>query len=434
MFTSQVLDITQQGENNLYNLSYPGSPYAAGTPGVQTTLLLGPSVDPRIVQSYNKSYSSMLFVMGLPKKNPTGYEDVWFEEPNLDAPVTVRAGVGAVNNVGTGTVVQAIPITDAAQTTVGVNHKILVGPEVHAIVTSITGTAGAYVMNVVSYEGQSLPAQVAGTQLGNSGPRNGDGQALPVTSYRSAVVQYSNTMEELGEFAVRWDPKDSVRWDNSGTTDHKQNEINKLQNKFFTAIMQTFLTGGGGRTRLENGRFSLATKGVIKQLSDASVGVTPVTAAQALTAIQTAVHNNQIEDGENEWLLIGPSRILDKIGMAEKSERLRYKVGDHLFDSMITQYQYWGHRVTPLAFNAMENMGIYGQLYANRVILIRKNQLFLTGMRNWPMFSMGRKTLANNQNTSPVTGFANLEAVWYTGMFGVRVEKAWSAAMFDVLS
>lgn len=435
MFTSQPLDITQQGENNLYNWTYPGSPYAAGTPGVSTTLLLGPSVDPRIVQSYNQSYQTQLFMMGLPKVIVPGYEDVWFEEPNLDAPVVTRDAAAAVPNVGTGTVEQTIPVTDSSWNTVAVDHKVFYPDnETHAVVIAKAGGAGVRTITVRSYEGQALPALLDGDEMGNSGPRNGDGQPRPTSSYRSAIVQYSNTMEELGDFAVRWDPKDSIRWDNSGTTNYKANELMKLQRKYFNAIMQTILVGGGGRTTLQSGRFSLSSKGIMKQMMDASVGVTTITAADAVDAIMTAVHDNQIEEGTNDWLLLGPGRILDKIGKTEKSERLRYQVGDRTYDTSITTYEYWGHKVTPLTCNVMENVGIYGRNLANRVILIRRNQLKLTGMRNWPMFSMGTKTIANNQNTSPVTGFANLEAVWYTGMFGVRVEKAWSGALFDVLS
>ena len=429
--TSNVLDLTQNFQpNNNYNLTFPGSPLAS-LPGFSTTMLLGPSVDPNIIESYNKQFTSTMYLMSLAKKELAGKTDQWFEEPYLEAPVVVRANVGASNNGGSGLVTQAIPITDASYSTVVADHKLLYPDGVtNAVVTSVTGSAGSYVANVTSYNGQSLPALTTGEELGNSGPRNSDGQALPTSTFRSSVVQFSNWMEDLGYFACGWDPRDAVEWGNIGTTDFKEKDMKNVTKRFFNAITQTVFMSQGGITTLNSGRQSYSTKGMFQQQTDAGVGVTDVTAGNCIDALREAIYDIIIDEGGNDFVLAGPPRLLNKFGLGEKSERLRYQVGDKTYDSTLTRYEFFdGHSVTPLAMPQWENRGLYTDSMYQDLILFRRNDVKLTYMRNWPMFSRGYK-LANNQNSDPVTGYANIDLLFYQAFFGVRWEKAWASARF----
>ncbi len=429
--TSNVLDLTQNFQpNNNYNLTFPGSPLA-NLPGFNTTLLLGPSVNPNIIASYNKQFTSTLFMMGLPKEELVGKTDIWFEEPYLEAPVVVRASVGASNNVGTGSVSQIIPISDASQPLVSVDHKLLYPNGVtSAVVTALGGTAGSYTATVTSYNGQSLPALTTGDELGNSGPRNSDGQALPTSTFRSSVVQYNNWMEDLGYFAAGWDPRDSQEWDNTGTTNFKKVDMQNVTKRYFSSIMQTMFMSQGGILTLNSGRKSYSTKGLLKQQSDAGVSVTDVTSGNCIDALREAVYDIVTDEGGNDFVLAGAPRLLNKFGLGEKSERLRYQVGDKTYDSTLTKYQFFdGHSVTPLPIPQWENRGQYGETMFQDLLLFRRSDVKLTYMKNWPMFSTGMK-LANNQNSNPVPGYANIELLFYGAFFGVRWEKAWASARF----
>ena len=432
MLTPTVLDLTQNMQpNNFYNITHPGAQFASDFAGVTTTTLLGPSTSRKIVDSYNKQFLSTMFMMSLPKVECDDFEDEWYEKPYLIGPVTVRATAVAVPNATTSYVEQVVPVTDAAYDNVAIDHKLLYpDTQTHGIVVLKAGNLGARTITVRSYEGFPLPQVTAGQELGNSGPRNSDGQAMPTSSFRGSVARYSNYMEQLGYFACSWDPMDSVRWDNKGRTDFKQKEHEDVRKRYFASIMQTILTGSGGRTSLTNtGRRTLSTKGLLKQQADAGVSITPITPANALDAIRDAIYDNQMDDAES-WVLAGPSRLLDKISLGEKSEKLRYQVGDQVYDTSLSRYQFTGgHSVTPLPLNHMEDRGLYGSGLANDLIMFRQSDLKLTYMKNWPMFSNGYK-LANNQNSNPVTGFANIDMVFYSAFFGVRFERAWSSARF----
>jgi hypothetical protein len=438
----QTLDPGAQGENNLYNIDWAGSPYAnaAEAGAVQVTNILRPPKIDDVERSFNQSFTNTKFLMGLPKIQCEDVKDVWREYPFMSSPVIARDTAAVVNNPGAGTVEQTIPVTDATWLTVGIKHKLVYpqaagAPITHATVIAKAGAVGARTITVRSYNGMSLPAVVAGQKFGNSGPRQGDGEPMPANTFRDTVVQFWNGMEQLGGFGNRWDPLDSARWDSLGGNAYKVNELKRTQELFYGAIAQTILIGNGGEqmlTTLQDGRKSFATKGIIPQLERAGVGVTPTTSAGFQNLMREAVHDLQVEDDQNKWLLIAPSRVLDSIGLSEKAERVRYQYNDKTFDSRITSYEYWGHSVIPLRMNIMQSP-MFGDSFKNRAILIRESQLKLTQFRNWPMFAKYLK-LANNQNSNPVTGYANIEAGWWSALFGVRVEKAWSGAMFDVLN
>lgn len=439
--TVQVLDPGQQGQNNLYNIDWAGSPYAEATTNVTATNILRPPEIKDVEKSYNQSFTDVKFLMGLPKIECMDVKDVWREEPFMDSPIVVRAGASAVPNATTTYVEQDIPVTDASYLTAGLKHKLLYpqapGTAVtHATVVAMSGAAGSRVVRVRSYDGQALPAVTTGQRLGNSGPRQGDGEPMPTNTFRRTTVQFWNGMEQLGGFGNRWDPIDAQRWSNLGGETYKIAELNATRTKFYNAVGQTIIVGNAGNagvTTLSDSRRSFGTKGLIPQLERAGVGVTSTTAAGFTNILREAVHDLQVEDGENKWLLIGPGRILDSIGHTEKAERVRYQIGDHQFDSTMTAYKYWGHTVIPLRMNIMQNVGMFGDSYRNRVILIRESQLKLTYMKNWPMFASYMK-LANQQNSNPTTGYANIEAGWWSALFGVRVEKAWASGMFDILN
>jgi len=437
MLTTQVLDVGAQGENNLYNIDWAGSPYQAAVAGVTAVNILRPPKFDTVEGSYNQSFVETKFIMGLPKVACDDFKDIWYEGTSPNVPVVVRADAAAVPNVGSSYVEQVIGITDAAYESVGLKHKLLyphdtTRPITHGTVVLRAGAPGARTITVRSYDGESLPAVTAGEKMGNSGPRQGDGEPMPANTFRGARVRFWNGMEQLGGFGRRWDPMDNVRWDSLEAINFKMGELNDVRTKYYSAIQQTVLVGKGIRTTLSDNRQTFATNGIIPQLENANVGVTNVTAAGFVNIMRNAVHDLQVQDGLNEWLLIGPGRVLDAIGHTEKAERVRYQIGDKTFDSRMTAYNYWGHTVIPVQLNAMQDVGMYGTGFANRVILIRKSQLKLTYMKNWPMFASYTK-LANNQNVDPVTGYANVEAAWWSAVFGVRVEMPWSAAMFNVL-
>lgn len=420
---------------NLYNLTGVGS-YLDGQAGFTATPLLMHAMAPTIVDSFNKNFASTMFLMSLQKKYVNDVAWTWMQKPYLESPVTVSTGgAAAVNNAGTGTVNQTIPVTDAAFLTVALGHSLLYpGTTTHAIVTATNGAASPKTITVTSYAGQSLPALAVGDEMGNGGPRNSDGQAMATSVYESFVARYGNTMEQIGYHSAAWDPIQGHIMDLAGTTNYKAGRVKDVTQLFFNSITHTIFLGGGGIGTLPGGlRKSYATKGMFKQQADDGVSITPVTAANCIAAMREAIYDNSIKEGPNEWILAGPKRLLDKFGTGEKSDRIRYRYNDTTYNSYLNRYEFFGgYGVTPLDIPHFENRGSFGSGYKDTVLLFKKEDVSLVGLQGWPMFTMATK-IANNQNTNPITGYANIEAVQYSALMGLQWENAGFSARFQFI-
>lgn len=418
---------------NIYNLTAPGS-FLAGQPGFQATNLLGTSVAPRLIEAFNQKFSSTMFIMSLEKMYVPDIQWQWFQTPYLNAPLVVAApGVAASPNGGSGQVTQVVPVSAASIGTVAAGMTMVYpGSTTHGIVLSIN--TGASTVTLGSYNGVSLPALAAGDELGNGGPRNSDGQAMATSVYQPTQVLYGNTMEQIGYHSVAWDPISAQVFENNGTTNYKAQTISDVTKLFFTSVTHSFFLGGGGIGLLPGGgRSTFSTKGLFKQQADDGVSIVDVTQGNCISAMQEAIYDNSIENGGEEWILAGPSRLLQKFGQGEKAERLRYRIGENTYDSYLNRYSFFGgYNVTPLAIPQFEDRGSWGTGYRDTVLLFKKSDVKLVGLQNWPMFTMGTK-VANNQNTSPITGFSNIEMVQYSALMGVQWEKAGFSARFRFL-
>lgn len=409
---------------SVYTQTYPGNPYA-NTPGVTSTLLLGPDINPNIIPAWNRDYISTLFMFSLKRKAFKSKTPTWLEEPYLNAPVEVRANAAAVPNVGAASVSQVIPITDASNDLVQVGDKLQYPDSsdlVNAIVMSKAGTAGSYTITVDSFFGSALPAVLLGDLMGNAGNQRGDAKATIDSAFVAQAVLFSNQMEDMGDFAVRWDPQQAVVWKNTGTTDYMERQYKSAYDKFISSIQQRMWMSQGGTIVLPNGMRSMSTKGLLKQQEDAGVSITDINPANALNVIREVVFDAQLS-GSDDFVLAGTGRSLEKVGLAEKSERLRYSVGDKLYNMNLTRYEYWGHGVTPLRMDQWEDRGMYSNGMADQLVLFRKSDITMGYLEGWPMISQQYK-LANRQNTSPTPGLADTEVVWWNALFCPIWERA----------
>lgn len=427
---STALVLTAQNTPaNVYNQTYPGNPYA-NTPGVTSTLLLGPDINPNIIPAWNQDYVSTLFMMSLPKRAYLNKTPVWYEQPYINAPVEVRAGVGGSVNGGSGSVTQVIPITDASNDLVQVGDKLKYPGDVliDGIVSEKGGTVGSYTATVTSFYGYSLPALTAGQLLANAGNQRADAKGTVDSAFVSQVVQFNNQMEDMGDFAVRWDPQQSVVWENTGTTNYKAQQLQSAYKKYMSSIMQRIWMSAGGTITLPNGMTSMSTKGLLKQQEDAGVTITDITPANAMNVMREAIFDIQLS-GNDDLIIAGTGRSLDKLSLGEKSERLRYSVGDKTYNMNMTRYEYWGHSIIPLRIDQWEDRGMYANDMADTLVLFRKSDVHLGYLKGWPMMSQQYK-LANRQNSNPNPGLYDAEVVWWNALFCPIWEKAAFSARF----
>lgn len=417
---STGLDLaTQNSPNNSYIVAPAGSTYANTFNGVTTTILLDHAINPDIIEEWNKEYTSMLFLMGLPKQGRNRKEWNWVAEAYINAPLEVRAGAALVAP-SPGGAEQAIPITDLSRRYINKNDKVYYDENVNAIVVSITGSAGSYVANVRAGQGKGLPAVTQGQLLGNAGNHRADGKSSIDTVLNPELITYSNIMEDMGDFAVRWDPDEMLELKNSQRVDLIAKKMKTAKDKFNTSFLQRFFVSQYERFTLADGQNSTATRGFLAQQADAGVGTINVTTSNFTDILRQSVFDIQLS-GADDLILAGTGRSLQHAGLGEKSERLRYTVGDKTYNMNMTRYEFEGHAVTPLRMDQWEDRGLYGNTLANDLVLFRRSDLSLTYLNGKPMMSK-KFTLQNRHNAEPASLY-DLHLMWWNATFGMELHR-----------
>jgi len=422
--SSNLVLIAQNDPVNAYNQTFPGNPYA-NTPGVSTTLLLGPDINPNIIESWNREYVSTLFMLSLAKKECLNKTPIWYEEPYLNAPLQVRTLRAPLANATTGSVSYVIDITDASIPLVTVGDKLTLGSgtTTDVIVTAINAVLGAATITVDSFFGFALPGLAVGDLIVNAGNQRADAKGTVDSVYTGQAVQFDNTMEDMGDFAVRWDPQQKLIWQHTGQTDFMARQLKGVYDKYMSSIMQRIWMSTGGTVELPNGMRSMSTKGLLRQQADAGVTSVAVTPGNALDVMGELIFDMQLS-GSDDVVVAGTGRTLYKLGLGERSERLRYAIGDKTFNMNMTRYEYWGHGVTPLRMDQWEDRGMYGDSMANELVIFRKSDIKLAYLKGWPMMSMQYK-MANRQNSGDkYPGVFDADVVWWNALFAPIWEKA----------
>lgn len=416
------LDLTAQNSpNNAYNVAPAGSDYASTFAGVTTTILVGNDINPNIIEEWNREYLSTMFLMSLSKRDSNRREFNWVSSLYPNAPVEVRAGAALVAPAAGGAE-QTVPITDLSWRYVSVGDKVLYPGDgfVNGIVIAKSAfSAGANTITVRMGQTKGAPELFAGDLLGNAGNHRADGKGSVDSVIDPELIRYSNIMEDMGDFAVSFNPDEMLELKNSQQVDIIQNKIKNCYDKYMSSIQQRVFMSDYERFTLPNGMQSTSTRGFLAQQADAGVGVIDITTSNATDILRQSIFDIQLS-GSEDLVIAGTGRTLNQLGLGEKSERLRYTVGDQTFNLDLKRYEYWGHSITPLRIDVWEDRGMYGNNMANDLVLFRKSDLGLVGLKGKPMMSRKHK-LINRQDTP--AGPYDIELLWYNATFGVELHK-----------
>lgn len=415
-----ALDLNAQNSpNNSYNVAPAGSTYAATYAGVTTTILVDSAINPDIIQEWNTEYISTAFLMSLTKKFYGRKEFNWVATPFLNAPIEVRANALGVIAAANGAE-QTIPITDLSNKYVGINDKVMYpdGSQ-HGIVIAKAGGAGAYTITVRTGQGTAAPAVLLGDLMGNAGNQRADGKSSIDTVLDPEFIRYSNLMEDVGDFAVRFDPDEMLELKNTQRVDLIQAKIKYMYDKYMTSIQQRMFMSQYERFSLTAGQQSTTTRGFLAQQADAGVGAIDMTTANCVDIMRQSIFDIQLSG--NEDLVIGATgRVLNQLGLGEKSERTRYTPGDKTYNMDLTKFEYWGHSITPLRIDVWEDRGMYANAMANTAVLFRKSDLMVAGLQGKPI--MSRKHTLLNRSNEPANLY-DLNLMWYNATFGVELHR-----------
>lgn len=420
----------QNSPFNTYNTRAVGSDYATQYANVNTTLLLAPDIKPELVPSFPKQFTDMSFLMSLKKRSVRSLEYFRFEVPWIHVPLGVRTGTAAVTASAGNVVTQTIPITNTAIRYVRPGDKVIYPDGTNGVVFSMVTTSGSGSITVNSLVGDGLPAVTTADTLRNVGPMRADGYSTINSTTKPEVIKYSNILENSGAYSTRWDLIQRREWELSGTTDYIKLDLEQTFLRAMTTWQARIMLSQYGRTTLPDGAsIATSTSGILEQQANAGVTIQTVSAAQAADAIREIVFDTALVAGGTK-VIMATRRILNLMGQAQKANKVRYTPGDTTWNMDIYEYEYHGHRVIEVPMDQWEDPGLYGDQLRNDVLILNKEDICLNFFEGMPMISR-KHTLLNTQG-EPGNLF-NFELVWYEGLFGVELERAWATGRLRIV-
>jgi len=408
----------QNSPVNFYNTTAPGSPYGT-TFSATSTLLLANDIAPEIIESFPKTFTDIAFMLSLPQESTKNLEFQWPEMPYLVAPLVAGAGGAG------GASPQVYGLTAATVGFVGLNDKVLFPSGVQGVVTAISGNN----ITVTSYNSAALPALAAGAILGNRGPATADGVSDIPYVMRAQIAGFNNILEDVGPVALRFDPKEMRQWELSGTTDYVTKQMKAVNQRFLIGLNQTIWMSRYGRTTLTGSQTATATSGILEQQANNGVPNLTCTPATFMDVMRNVIFDTALT-GSSERVVFAPRRILNLIGTAQKADKVRYTPADSRWDLDIYEYEFFGHKLILVPTDQWEDVGSYGNIMRNQVVMLNKSDLKLRHLDGFPIIHQ-KYELLNRDNANPGNLF-NFKLMYWTGNVGVQLERAWATGRFTV--
>lgn len=414
---------TQNSPINSYNFRAQGSPYAALYADAIESILLAPDLNPEVVPSFPKQFTDLAYFMSRKKRAVKGLEYQRIEKPWIHVPLVVRANVVATAASAGDVVTQTLPITDGSWSYVSIGDKIVYPDGTNAIVTAKGGSAGSYTLTVSSLESDGIPAATANQEIRNHGPMYADGYSTLNSTAMPEYITHSNILENSVSRVARFDRLQKQELKNLGRVDMVADTIKDIYTAMMTAWQARTIMSQYGRTFMPDGVSTTTfTSGLLEQQSQAGVAVQSVTTAQALDAAREIIFDTALNTGGKK-VALGTRRNLQAIGATQKADKVRYTPEDKRWNMDIYEYDFFGHSLVAVPCDQWSDRGLYGSQLENDILILNEDDIEVNYMEGIPMIS--RKHVLQNVDDDP-SNLLNFNAVWYEGVFGFTLKRAWA--------
>lgn len=430
-----VSPVNQNAPRNFINTNPLGSDFAAAY-SLTTSYGINIALDPNIIQTIPESFGAFKWYLATSKKAVPSKEWNWLQASYPNRSLVASANVAAVVAVPGASVTQTISIADLSIPVLAIGIKVVYPNNQTGVTTAVVRTPGAGSVTVRSMIGEGLPAVTSGQQLANHGSVGGDDQYGFDNFYTSDYVRYSNIMEMFYD-AERWGEAQLIQLQNTQQVNFIQQQKQDLNFRAMARNEATFWLGQYGMNVIPPNQFfagsgyqATYTRGVLQHLTADGVTTTTVTPGSAMDNIRQVIYDLSDMAKTKNWMLYGTSESLGKVGMAERSERIRYSPTDTVVNTEVTGYKLFNDvMVTPISNDAWKDTTYYGDILRDDLILAP-----MTGDQNGAGISichMENYPLLRNRTFDRINdGMAKFSINAIDGMWGTEVRKAYCFKRF----
>lgn len=423
----QVSPVGQNDPRNVFNQNPLGSDFAAAN-SLSTSYGLQIAIDPRIIDVMPDEFGAFKWYSMSEKKGMPAKEWHWFQGIYPNMPFVVKTNTAAVVASPGTQVTQTIPVEDICIPVLAAGLKVVYPDTTQGVIQSVVRTPGSATITVASMNNLGLSAVTAGDILPNHGSVATDGSYSYDNFHTSDLSRYSNVMEMFYD-AIRWDRAELIE-----LTNIQQLPLIKQKKKemmyrvmaanearlwlgqygFNTIPVQSFFNNGTGLR-------AMYTRGILQHMQQDGVATINTTTLTCVDDVKQIIYDNMLFAKTKRWLLFATPERLDKIGILQKSERVRMSPGDTTISTEVLMYKGFDNiEIVPIAVSAWKDVSYYGNIVRNDAILIPDggdSGISLCYMNGLPM-------MENTVHDRINDGMAQYTINVCRGCWGVEVRKA----------
>jgi hypothetical protein len=373
-----VPPVNQNTPRNYYNTNPLGSDFAAAQ-GLATTWGLQPALDPRIIQIIPDEFGAFKWYSQSAKSSNTGKEINWLMAQYPNRPAQVKTTTAGVAAGGSGvSVSQVIPVEDISIPGLAVGVKVIYADGTQGTISACVRTPGAATMTIASMYNVALSAVTAGDLMPLHSSVAADGTYGYDNAYTSDTQRYSNVIEMSYEM-MRYDRAQYAQLKNQQMVDFIDQQRREMNFRFNANNEARLWLGNYGMGPMPPNNFfgngtaynASYSRGILQSMAADGVVTQNTTTATCVEDIKQAMFDASLLANTKKFLAFATSDKLEAMGVAERSERVRYTPGDSVVNTEVTAYKFFdGLQVTPIAVNAWKDVSYYGNIMRNELILI----------------------------------------------------------------
>lgn len=438
MDVRQVPPVNQNTPRDYYNTNPLGSDFAAAY-GLTTTWGLNAELDPRIIQVIPDEFGAFKWYAKSPKRQVSGKEFNWLMAQYPNMPVIVKTTTAAVAANPGNTVTQAnVPVEDVCIPALATGVKIHYADGTQGVITAINRTPGAATISITSMFNLGLSAATQGDVMPMHGSIAADGTYGYDNSFTSDQQRYSNVLEMYYDM-TRFDRAELQQLLNQQQTDFVGQRKRELMHRVGAANEARLWLGNYGFGTIPGNAFfnngtpyrATFTRGILQHMAADGVTTQTTTTATCMDDVKQLINDNKLLANTNNWLIFGTSDRLGDVGIAERSDRVRWSPDQTIVNNEVTGYRYFDNVVvTPIAVDAWKDVSYYGNIMRDELIVMPANGPDVgVSLCYQKGISMMETKDFNNIND----GQAQFSQFVIRGQWGVQVKKAFTFGRFHFI-
>ena len=379
-------------------------------------------VQKRIFDAAPAQFNSLklAFSKGFKDKNLDEFE--YLEHSFGRSPLEGNAISAAVVAVPGNDVSQAITLTAASITHIGLDAVIIYPDGTKAVVVGILGL----VVTVNSQTSVGLPAVAVGDIFAVQSTTNADGRDHFNDYSRLETITRYNYIQRFYKVR-RWDSWEMQKYKNAGTTDYLEVDKKQSMKQLRVDIFNTFWNGTRGEFQLEDNAIAKTTGGIYPTMIAAGSAVGSTTLAGLEATFKALAFNTNFKSEGATRFVYGTDERLHDFARIFKLSQVRYETKTMSINLNLQMIELGSSKYVLVPCELWREESCFTADWQNRLIILDQDTIQPVKLKGVPAFWSGQ---TDNQQKGTREDFIDW---WVQGQFGLEFNNPLASFIIDII-